>query len=33
MTVVGRSGADQLLLSLAAQLQDATRFADRRPLL
>ena len=31
--VVGRPGADQLLLSLAAQLQDATGFPDRRPVL
>ena len=29
--VVGRPGADQLLLALAAQVQAATRFADRRP--
>jgi amidase len=29
--IVGRPGADELLLSLAAQLQAATGFPDRRP--
>ena len=29
--VVGRPGEEDLLLALAAQLEDATSFSDRRP--